>query len=57
MAISTVEVEYIVGHASYAQVLWIMQQVSDLGINPKNITIKRDSKSAINIRKNPIQHS
>jgi len=34
-----------------------MQQLHDLGINVKEVPIKYDNKSAINIAKSPIQHS
>ena len=34
-----------------------MQQLHDLGINLKQIPIKCDNRSAINIMKNPVQHS
>jgi len=34
-----------------------MQQLHDLGINLKELPIKCDNQSAINITKNPVQHS
>jgi len=34
-----------------------MQQLRDLGINLKEVPIKCDNKSAINITKNSVQHS
>ena len=34
-----------------------MQQLHDLGINLKQIPIKCDNRSTINIMKNPVQHS
>jgi len=39
VALSTVEAEYIVAGACCAQLLWIMQQLRDLGINHKNVLI------------------
>ena len=37
--------------------LWIKQQILDYGLDFKNIPIKCDNTSAINLTKNPIQHS
>jgi len=51
VALSTTEVEYITASASCAQLLWIMQQLRDLGINLKEVPIKCDNKSAIDITK------
>ena len=49
------EVGYIVVTACCAQLLWIMQQLYDLGINIKKIPIKSDNKGVINIIKNQVQ--
>jgi len=57
VALSTAEVEYIAAGACCAQLLWIMQQLRDLGINFRNVPIRCDNMSAINITKNPVQHS
>jgi len=57
VALSTAEAEYIVAGACCAQPLWIMQQLRDLVINLKEVPIKCDNKSAIDITKNPVQHS
>ena len=57
MVLSTAEAKYIGVRACCAQLLWIKQQVRELGINLKNIPRKCDNKSAINSTKNPIQHS
>jgi len=57
VALSTAEVEYIVAGACCAQPLWIMQQLHDLGTNQKSVRIRCDNMSAINITKNPVQHS
>ena len=40
-----------------SQVLWQKQQLLDYGININHILIKYDNTSAINLSKNPIQHS
>ena len=55
VALSTAEAEYIAAGACCAQVLWI--QLRDLGINLKHVPIRCDNMSAINITKNPVQHS
>jgi len=52
-----VEAEYLADGACCAQLLWIMQQLHDLGINQKNVPIRRDNMSAINIIKILVQHS
>ena len=57
VALSTAEAEYIAVGACCSQVLWIAQQMRDLGIDFKGITIKCDNTSAISIAKNPVQHS
>ena len=51
------EADYIATGACCAQLLWIMQLLGDLGIDLKEVPIKCDNKSAINITKNPVQHS
>ena len=57
MALSTVEAEHIAAGSCYAQILWIKQQLIDFGIKLKNIPIKCDNTSAINLIKNLIQYS
>ena len=57
MALSRAEAEYITTGACCAQLLWIIQQLRNLVINQKNVPIQCDNMSAINITKNPIQHS
>ena len=57
MALSTAEVEYITAESCYAQILWIKQQLMNFDIELKNILIKYDNISTINLTKNPIQHS
>ena len=56
VALSTAEAEYIAVSTRCAQLLWIIQQLCDLGINQKNVPIRCDNKSAINITKNSVQH-
>jgi len=38
VALSMAEAEYIAAGACCAELLWIMQQLHDLGINQKNMT-------------------
>ena len=57
VALSTIEVEYVAASLFCSQVLWQKQQLIDYGINLKHILIKCDNTSAINLSKNPIQHS
>nr|GEX22878.1 retrovirus-related Pol polyprotein from transposon TNT 1-94 [Tanacetum cinerariifolium] len=58
-ALSTVEAEYVSLSASacYAQVLWMRTQLMDYGFHFNKIPIYCDSKSAIAISCNPVQHS
>ena len=57
MALSTAEAEYVAAGSCCAQVLWIKQQLEDYGIAQIKIPIMCDNTSAINLTKNPIQHS
>ena len=57
IALSTPEAEYIAADSCCAQILWIKQQLSDFGVTMHNVPIFCDSTSAINITKNPVQHS
>nr|GEX15427.1 hypothetical protein [Tanacetum cinerariifolium] len=56
-ALSTAEAEYVSLSACCAQVLWMRTQLTDYGFNFKKIPIYCDSKSAIAISCNPVQHS
>ena len=57
VALSTAEAEYVAAGSCCAQVLWIKQQLEDYGVVQSKIPIKCDNTSAINLSKNPIQHS
>ena len=52
-----VEVDYITVESCCVQILWIKQQLIDFGIELKNIFIRCDNTSAINLIKTLIQHS
>nr|GFB76308.1 retrovirus-related Pol polyprotein from transposon TNT 1-94 [Tanacetum cinerariifolium] len=54
MALSTAEAEYVSLSACYAEVLWMRTQLTDYC---NKILIYCDSKSAIAISCNPVQHS
>nr|GFA59723.1 uncharacterized mitochondrial protein AtMg00810-like [Tanacetum cinerariifolium] len=56
-ALSTAEAEYVSLSARCAQVLWMRTQLTDYGFNFTKIPIYCDSKSAIAISCNPVQHS
>ncbi|GKE27802.1 hypothetical protein Tco_1443186 [Tanacetum coccineum] len=57
MALSTAETEYVSLSACCAQVLWIRIQLTDYGFHFNKIPIYYDSKSAIAISCNLVQHS
>nr|GEU86354.1 retrovirus-related Pol polyprotein from transposon TNT 1-94 [Tanacetum cinerariifolium] len=54
--LSTAEAEYVSLSACCAQVLWMRTQLTDYGFHFKKIPIYYDSKSAIAISCNPVQH-
>nr|GEZ69001.1 copia protein [Tanacetum cinerariifolium] len=56
-ALSTAEAEYVSRSACYAQVLWMRTQLTDYGFHFDKIPIYCDSRSAIAISCNPVQHS
>nr|GEY36903.1 retrovirus-related Pol polyprotein from transposon TNT 1-94 [Tanacetum cinerariifolium]GEY37133.1 retrovirus-related Pol polyprotein from transposon TNT 1-94 [Tanacetum cinerariifolium] len=55
--ISTPEYEYVVVSSCCAQVLWIRTQLTDYGFFYDKVPIYCDSKSAIAISCNPVQHT
>ncbi|GJT51905.1 hypothetical protein Tco_0978062 [Tanacetum coccineum] len=56
-ALSTAEAEYVSLSACCAQVIWMRTQLTDYGFHFNKIPIYCDSKSAIAISCNPVQHS
>ncbi|GJZ88549.1 retrovirus-related pol polyprotein from transposon TNT 1-94 [Tanacetum coccineum] len=56
-AISTPEVEYISLSCCYAQILWMHSQLIDYGFDFNKIPLNCDSKSAITLSCNTVQHS
>nr|GEU97892.1 retrovirus-related Pol polyprotein from transposon TNT 1-94 [Tanacetum cinerariifolium] len=57
MVLSTAKTEYVSLFACCAQVLWMQTQLTDYGFHFNKIPIYCDSKSAIAISCNPVQHS
>ncbi|RVW86671.1 Copia protein [Vitis vinifera] len=57
VALSTAEAEYIAADLCCAQILWMKQTLSDFNLIFEHVPIKCDNTSAINISKNPVQHS
>nr|GEY05199.1 Gag-Pol polyprotein [Tanacetum cinerariifolium] len=56
-SMSSTEAEYVSLSACYAQVLWMRTQLTDYGFHFDKIPIYCDSKAAIAISCNPVQHS
>ena len=57
ISLSTTEAEYVAAGCCCTQILWIKSTLLDFGISSQCIPIKCDNTSAINLTKNPIQHS
>jgi len=57
VTLSTAEAEYIVVGSCCAQTLWLKQQLSDFSLNLSKIPLLCDNTNAINLTKNPVQHS
>ncbi|CAN1335388.1 Retrovirus-related Pol polyprotein from transposon TNT 1-94 [Linum perenne] len=57
IALSTAEAEYIAAGSSCTQLLWLRSQLEDYGVSLSSIPLLCDNTSAINMSKNPVQHS
>ena len=57
IALSTAEAEYMSAASCCSQTLWIKYQLEDYSVREEEIPIYCDNTSAINLSKNPIQHS
>ena len=55
--LSIAKVEYIATDSCCTQLLWMQKLFLDYGICQKHLTIYYDNTGAINISKNPVQHS
>ncbi|GKB94191.1 hypothetical protein Tco_0980328 [Tanacetum coccineum] len=57
LAISTTEAEYVSAGKACQQALWMKQALIDYGVRLDDIPIMCDNKWAIDLSKNPVQHS
>nr|GEW05276.1 retrovirus-related Pol polyprotein from transposon TNT 1-94 [Tanacetum cinerariifolium] len=57
LAISTTEAEYVSTEKACQQALWMKQALVDYGVKLDDIPIMCDNKRAIDLSKNPVQHS
>ncbi|KAG9442375.1 hypothetical protein H6P81_018229 [Aristolochia fimbriata] len=55
--LSTAEAEYIAAGSCCTQLLWMKQMLADYGFEQDILTVFCDNTSAIDISKNPVQHS
>ncbi|KAD1105208.1 hypothetical protein E3N88_43299 [Mikania micrantha] len=54
---STAEAEYVAASSCCSQVIWMQQQLLDYGLNFLDSPIYCDNEAALQIVKNPVQHS
>ncbi|GJU56966.1 copia protein [Tanacetum coccineum] len=57
LAISTTKVKYVSAGKACQQALWMKQALIDYGVRLDDIPIMCDNKRAIDLSKNPVQHS
>ncbi|KAK2375338.1 putative mitochondrial protein [Trifolium repens] len=57
VALSTAEAEYIAAGSSCSQLVWMKQMLKEYDVEQDALTLYCDNMSAINISKNPVQHS
>ncbi|GKB62246.1 retrovirus-related pol polyprotein from transposon TNT 1-94 [Tanacetum coccineum] len=57
LAISTTEAEYVSAEKACQQALWMKQALIDYDVRLDDATIMCDNKGAIDLSKNPVQHS
>jgi hypothetical protein len=57
ISLSTTKAEYIIDGSCCTQLLWMKKLLCDYGFTQDTMNIKFDNTSAINIFKNPVQHS
>ena len=57
VSLSMAEAEYIAVASYYAQLLWMKKLLHDYGITQDTMCVFCDNTSAINLSKNPFQHS
>ncbi|KAL3016515.1 hypothetical protein AAZX31_06G217400 [Glycine max] len=57
VSLSTAEAEYIAAESSCSQLVWMKQMLKEYNVEQDVMTLYCDNLSAINISKNPVQHS
>ena len=57
VSLSTAKAEYIATRSCFSKLLWMKKLLSDYGISQDTMVVYCDNSSAIDISKNPIQHS
>lgn len=57
VTLSTAEAEYIAMASCCSQLIWMKQMLSNYGMNSQTLLVYCENLSAINISKNPVQHS
>ncbi|GJU00318.1 hypothetical protein Tco_1110656 [Tanacetum coccineum] len=57
LSISTTKAEYVSAKKACQQALWMKQALIDYGIRLDDVPIMCDNKGAIDLSKNPVQHS
>ncbi|GJW07942.1 retrovirus-related pol polyprotein from transposon TNT 1-94 [Tanacetum coccineum] len=57
LALSTTEAEYVSARKACQQALWMKQALIDYGVQLDDVPIMCDNKGAIDLSKNPVQHS
>ena len=57
MSLSTAEAEYIAAGSCCSQLLWMKKVLTDYGISQDTMVVYCDYSIAIDIPKNPVQHS
>ena len=57
VSLSIAEAEYIAAGSSYSQTMWMKQMLTEYNVTQDVMTLFCNNLSAINISKNPIQHS
>ncbi|XP_075489478.1 uncharacterized protein LOC142528320 [Primulina tabacum] len=57
VSLSTAESEYVAAASCCSQLLWMNQMIKDYGFNSDTLFVYCDNSSAIDISKNPVQHS
>ena len=57
VSLSTAEAEYIAAGSSCSKLVWMKQMLKEYNVEQDVMTLYCDNLSAINISKNPVQHS